>query len=66
VYYRGVHESKSGRTIDFTGETQTSAAGKTPLHAQLRRASDDQFIVTLSTVGPDGEDSPFQETDCTR
>jgi hypothetical protein len=58
--------SDGGSTIDFTGETETSAAGKTPLHARLRRLSDDQFVVTLSTVGKDGKDSPFQETDYTR
>jgi hypothetical protein len=58
--------SDGGRTIDFTGETETSGAGKTPLHAQLRLMSDDQFVVTLSTTGPDGKDSPFQETDYTR
>ena len=55
-----------GNTIDYTGETQTSGGGKTPLHAQLRRTSNDQFAVTLSTVGPDGKESPFQETDYTR
>jgi hypothetical protein len=55
-----------GKTIDFAGETETSGVGKTPLHARLRRANDDQFVVTLSTMGPDGKDSPFQETDYTR
>jgi hypothetical protein len=55
-----------GKTIDFTGEAETSGAGKTPLHAHLRRMSNDQFAVTLSTIGPDGKESPFQETDYTR
>jgi hypothetical protein len=55
-----------GQTIDFTGETETSRPGKTPLHAQLRRMGDDQFVVTLSMTGTDGKDSPFQETDYTR
>jgi len=55
-----------GKTIDFTGETETSGAGKTPLHARLRRMSEDRFVVTLSTMGADGKDSPFQETDYTR
>lgn len=58
--------SDGGKTIDFTGETETSRAGKTTLHAQFRRMSDDQFVVTLSTVGADGKSSPFQETDYTR
>jgi hypothetical protein len=55
-----------GATINFTGETETSGAGAKPLHALLRRISDDQFVVTLSTVGADGKDSPFQETDYSR
>jgi hypothetical protein len=55
-----------GKTIEYTGETETSGAGKTPLHAQLRRMNDDQFVMTLSTVGADGKLSPFQETDYTR
>jgi hypothetical protein len=55
-----------GATINFTGETETSGAGAKPLHALLRRMNDDQFVVTLSTVGPDGKDSPFQETDYSR
>ena len=54
-----------GKTIDYTGDTDTSA-DKMPLHARLRRVNDDQFIVTLSTVGQDGRESAFQETDYTR
>ena len=54
-----------GKTIDYTGDTDTSA-DKMPLHARLRRVDDDQFIVTLSTVGRDGRESAFQETDYTR
>ncbi|HKV28333.1 MAG TPA: DUF1579 family protein [Candidatus Acidoferrales bacterium] len=55
-----------GKTIDFTSGTDTSGANKMPLHAQLRRVSEDQFTVTLSTAGPDGKESAFQETDYTR
>jgi len=55
-----------GATINFTGETETSGEGAKPLHALLRRINEDQFVVILSTVGPDGKDSPFQETDYTR
>ena len=55
-----------GATINFTGETETSGAGAKPLHALLRRINEDQFVVILSTIGPDGKDSPFQETDYTR
>ncbi|MGH9864377.1 MAG: DUF1579 family protein [Candidatus Acidiferrales bacterium] len=58
--------SDDGKTIDFSGDTDTSGASKMPLHAQFRQVSDDQFTVTLSTAGPDGKESAFQETDYTR
>jgi hypothetical protein len=58
--------SDGGMTIDFTGSTDTSGAGKMALHARLRRVDDNQFVVTLSTAGPDGKESAFQETTYTR
>lgn len=58
--------SDGGKTIDFSGETDTSGMAKMPLHAHFRQVDDDQFVVTLSTAGPDGKESPFQETTYTR
>lgn len=55
-----------GKTIDFTGSSDTSAMGRMPLHAQLRQVDDDQFVVTFSTTGPDGKEAAFQETTYTR
>jgi hypothetical protein len=37
-----------------------------PLHAQLRSINEDEFVVTFSTVNPDGQQTPFQETTYTR
>jgi hypothetical protein len=58
--------SDGGKTIEFTGDTETSGTGKMTLHARLRQIDDDQFVVTMSTAGPDGKDAPFQETAYTR
>lgn len=58
--------SDGGKTIDFAGETEAMKSGNLPLHARLIRIDDNQFSVTLSTVGADGKESPFQETDYTR
>ncbi|MGH9729347.1 MAG: DUF1579 family protein [Candidatus Acidiferrales bacterium] len=58
--------SDGGKTIDFAGDTDTSGASKMPLHAQFHQINADRFTVTLSTVGPDGKESAFQETDYTR
>lgn len=58
--------SDGGKTIDFTGETETSGTGAAPMHALLRQIDDDHFIVTLSTTGSDGKETPFQETDYSR
>jgi hypothetical protein len=58
--------SDGGKTIEFTGDTQTAGMGQMTLHARLRQIDDDQFVVTMSTAGPDGKDSPFQETTYTR
>lgn len=58
--------SDGGKTIDFSGETDTSGIARMPLHAHFRQVDDDQFVVTLSTAGPDGKESAFQETTYTR
>lgn len=58
--------SDGGKTIDFIGDTDTSGMGKMPLQAHFRQVDDDQFVVTLSTAGPDGKESAFQETTYTR
>ena len=55
-----------GKTIDYTGETGPSVRGGMTMHAQLLRTDDDHFSVTLSTAGPDGKLTPFQETIYTR
>ncbi|HEV2617755.1 MAG TPA: DUF1579 family protein [Candidatus Acidoferrales bacterium] len=58
--------SDGGKTIAFAGDTDTSGANKMPLHAKFLQIDEDQFRVTLSTVGPDGKESAFQETDYKR
>jgi hypothetical protein len=55
-----------GKTIDYTGEAETSGTGGMKMHAVLRRTDDDHFTVTLSAAGPDGKLTPFQETIYTR
>ncbi len=59
--------SDGGKTIDFGGEAGTpSGTGKMPLHALFVQTDDDRFSVTMATVGADGKEAPFQETDYTR
>ncbi|MFZ0640208.1 MAG: DUF1579 family protein [Candidatus Acidiferrales bacterium] len=59
--------SDGGKTIDFGGEAGTpSGTGKMPLHALFVQTDDDHFSVTMATVGADGKEMPFQETDYTR
>ena len=55
-----------GKTINFVGTTDNSAKGAAPLHAVFRVIGDDKFEVTLSTIGDDGKDAPFQSTEYTR
>jgi Protein of unknown function (DUF1579) len=55
-----------GKTINFVGTTDNTAKGGAPLHAAFRVISDDEFVVTLSTIGDDGKDAPFQSTNYTR
>ena len=54
-----------GKTVDYSG-TSDEPRGKVPLHARVRQVDDDHFVVTLSTIGADGKQSPFQETTYTR
>jgi Protein of unknown function (DUF1579) len=58
--------SDGGKTIDFVGSTDAAGKAVAPLHAQFRVLSDDNFIVTLSTIGDDGKDAPFQSTEYAR
>jgi hypothetical protein len=56
----------SGKTIDLSGTTQNAHGGTIPLHAILRQIDDTQFVVTLMSAGPDGQQAAFQETTYTR
>ncbi len=51
----------AGKTVEYT-----STSDEPRLHARVRQIDDDHFVITLSTAGPDGKDSPFQETTYTR
>lgn len=54
--------SDGGKTVEYSSEPQ----GQAPLHALIRQVSNNEFVVTLSTRGPDGKFSPFQETTYSR
>jgi hypothetical protein len=54
-----------GKSVDYAGISD-EPQGKVPLRAQVRQIDDDHFVVTLSTAGPDGKSTPFQETTYTR
>jgi hypothetical protein len=54
-----------GKTVEYTA-TSDEPRGAVALHARVRQIDDDHFVVTLSTAGSDGKDSPFQETTYTR
>lgn len=58
--------SDGGKTIDFDGETGGPSGKSMPMRALFRRTDDDHFSVTMATVGADGKNMPFQETDYTR
>jgi hypothetical protein len=58
--------SDGGKTIEFTSTSGASGGNNNPLHALVRQVTDDQFVVTLSTAGPDGKEAAFQETTYTR
>lgn len=54
-----------GKTVGYSA-TSSEPQGPAPLHALIRQVNDNEFVVTLSTRGPDGKDKPFQETTYTR
>jgi uncharacterized protein DUF1579 len=54
--------SEGGKTIDYAGDSGSGGMGSAALHAKLERTSDDEFTVTMSTMGANGKDTPFQET----
>ena len=58
--------SDGGKTIELTSTSGASSGNNNPLHALVRQVTDDQFVVTLSTAGPDGKEAAFQETTYTR
>src|SRR5271168_200913 len=58
--------SDGGKTIELTSTPGASGGNNNPLHALVRQVTDDQFVVTLSTAGPDGKEAAFQETTYTR
>jgi hypothetical protein len=58
--------SDGGKTIDYVGEAGTGGRGAMPLRALFVQTDDDHFSVTMATVGADGKEMPFQETDYTR
>jgi hypothetical protein len=58
--------SDDGKTIEYTSTSGTPGGNNSPLHARVRQVSDDQFVVTLSSTGPDGKEAAFQETTYTR
>lgn len=58
--------SDGGKTIEYTSTSGTPGGNNSPLHARVLQVSDDQFVVTLSSAGPDGKVAAFQETTYTR
>jgi Protein of unknown function (DUF1579) len=54
-----------GRTVRYSAMS-SEPQGQVPLHALIRQVNNNEFVVTLSTRGPDGKDKPFQETTYTR
>jgi hypothetical protein len=58
--------SNGGKSIDFDGDTETGGGKTTPMRALFRQTDADHFSVTMATVGADGKNVPFQETDYTR
>ena len=54
--------SDGGKTIDYAGDGGSGGMGGAVLHAKLERTSDDEFTVTMSTMGANGKDAAFQET----
>ena len=57
--------SDGGKAIDFDGETGAGSKSM-PMRALFRQMDEDHFSVTMATVGADGKNMPFQETDYSR
>jgi hypothetical protein len=55
-----------GKSIDFHGETGTGGGKSMAMRALFRQTDEDHFSVTMATVGADGKNTPFQETDYAR
>ncbi|HKO03669.1 MAG TPA: DUF1579 family protein [Candidatus Acidoferrales bacterium] len=53
--------SDGGRTVDYTGMTDSANGVRSTLHARLRQVDDDQFVLTMSIVGSEGKETPFNE-----
>jgi hypothetical protein len=58
--------SDGGKTIDFDGDTRTGGGKSMPMRALFRQTDENHFSVTMATVGADGKNMPFQETDYVR
>lgn len=58
--------SDGGKTIEFNGEAGARGGSAMPLRAAFHQTDEDHFSVTMETVGADGKETPFQETDYTR
>lgn len=54
--------SDGGKTIELSGTVDEPGMGHVPLHARIRQVDDNQFVVTLSSNGPDGKEVAFEET----
>jgi len=53
--------SDAGRTVDYTGLTDSAGGVRSTMHARLRQVDNDQFVLTMSIVGADGKETPFNE-----
>ncbi len=58
--------SDGGRTVDYASIPDSANAAGPALHMRMRQVNDDEFVITLSSVGSDGKETPFNETTYTR
>ena len=58
--------SDGGKTVDYSSIPDSANAAGPALHMRMRQVNDDEFVITLSSVGPDGKETPFNETTYTR
>ncbi len=54
-----------GRTVEYSAMS-SEPKREVPLQALIRQVNNNEFVVTLSTRGPNGKFAPFQETTYTR